>query len=86
MRNCKGVTRQFPTILQLEEKGEEEPIDRQLYQKVIGQLWYISTCTRPDMAHAIDKLSLCRVKPTTENWKGVISVMKYLKRTNQYTL
>lgn len=39
MQNCNGVTRQLPTILQLEGKGVEESIDRQLYQKVIDQLF-----------------------------------------------
>ncbi|PWA92773.1 zinc finger, CCHC-type [Artemisia annua] len=56
------------------------------YSKVIGCLMYAMTCTRPDIAFAVGKLSRYTSNPSAHHWKAVQRVLKYLKKTMDYSL
>ena len=61
-------------------------IDQLQYAKVIGCLMYIMTCTRPDIAYAIGKLSRYTSNPSNLHWQAVNRVLRYLKKTINYGL
>ena len=54
-------------------KGDENSIyiDQELYQSAVGQLLYLSTRTRPDIAFAVSTAAKFTSKPTEEHWKAV---------------
>ncbi|GJV55694.1 zinc finger, CCHC-type containing protein [Tanacetum coccineum] len=56
------------------------------YSRVIGCLMYAMTCTRPDIAFAVGKLSRYTSNPYTEHWQAIQRVLKYLKKTIDYRL
>ncbi|GJW33982.1 hypothetical protein Tco_0054014 [Tanacetum coccineum] len=56
------------------------------YSKVSGCLMYAMTCTRPDIAFLVDKLSRYTSNPGTQHWKAIQRVLKYLKKTIDYRL
>ncbi|GJV34013.1 zinc finger, CCHC-type containing protein [Tanacetum coccineum] len=56
------------------------------YSRVIGCLMYAMTCTRPDIAFAVGKLSRYTSNPGTQHWQAVQRVLKYLKKTMNYRL
>ncbi|GJY84293.1 hypothetical protein Tco_0497669 [Tanacetum coccineum] len=56
------------------------------YSRVIGCLMYAMTCTRPDIAFAVGKLSKYTSNPGTQHWQAIQSVLKYLKKTMDYRL
>ncbi|GJV84943.1 retrotransposon protein, putative, ty1-copia subclass, partial [Tanacetum coccineum] len=56
------------------------------YSRVIGYLMYAMTCTRPDIAFAIGKLSRYTSNPGTQHWQAIQRVLKYLKKTMDYRL
>ncbi|GJT51234.1 hypothetical protein Tco_0977391 [Tanacetum coccineum] len=56
------------------------------YAKVIGNLMYAMTCTRPDIAYAIGRLSRHTNSLGKEHWDAVNRVFKYLKKTMDYGL
>ncbi|GJV11719.1 zinc finger, CCHC-type containing protein [Tanacetum coccineum] len=56
------------------------------YAKVIGSLMYAMTCTRPDIAYAVGRLSRHTSSPGKEHWDAVNRVFKYLKKTMNYGL
>lgn len=58
---------------------EEEAVDQQQYQSVIGSLMYLSVCTRPDIAYAVGTLSRYSSKPGKSHWTAVKKVLRYLK-------
>jgi hypothetical protein len=56
--------------------GEEYP-----YLAAIGALMYLSNCTRPDIAFAVNCLARSSSSPTMRHWKGVKHIFRYLKGT-----
>ncbi|GKB18506.1 zinc finger, CCHC-type containing protein [Tanacetum coccineum] len=56
------------------------------YSRVIGCLMYAMTCTRPDIAFAMGKLSRYTSNPGTQHWQAIQRVLKYLKKTMDYRL
>ncbi|XP_071712540.1 secreted RxLR effector protein 161-like [Rutidosis leptorrhynchoides] len=56
------------------------------YYQVIGCLMYAMTCTRPDIAFAVGKLSRYTSNPSTHHWQAIRRVLKYLKKTMDYSL
>nr|GEZ61749.1 zinc finger, CCHC-type [Tanacetum cinerariifolium] len=56
------------------------------YYRVIGCLMYAMTCTRPDIAFVVGKLSIYTSNPGTQHWQAIQRVLKYLKKTMNYRL
>ncbi|GKB61289.1 zinc finger, CCHC-type containing protein [Tanacetum coccineum] len=55
------------------------------YSRVIGCLMYVMTCTRPDIAFVVGKLSRYTSNPGTQHWQAIQRVLKYLKKTMDYS-
>ena len=53
--------------------------DNRLYREIVGSLIYLSSCTRPDLAFVLTKLSQCLENPTEAHFKLCKFVLKYLK-------
>ncbi|CAM8882652.1 unnamed protein product [Rhodiola kirilowii] len=51
------------------------------YAKVIGSLMYAMTCTRPDIAFVVSKLSRYTSNPSMQHWQAIHRVLRYLKGT-----
>ncbi|GJT11365.1 zinc finger, CCHC-type containing protein [Tanacetum coccineum] len=56
------------------------------YSRVISCLIYAMTCTRPDIAFFVGKLSMYTSNPGTQHWQVIQRVLKYLKKTMDYRL
>ncbi|XP_071729156.1 secreted RxLR effector protein 161-like [Rutidosis leptorrhynchoides] len=54
------------------------------YSSAIGCLMYAMTCTRPDIAYAVGKLSRFTSNPGSHHWQAVNRVFKYLKQTMDF--
>ena len=57
-----------------------------IYQKIIGQLLYLSTNTRPDISASVSILSQRMCKPRKIDLNEVKRVVRYLKGTRNYKL
>ncbi|KAL7147831.1 hypothetical protein ABFS83_06G135100, partial [Erythranthe nasuta] len=42
---------------------------------------YLTNCTRPDLAYAVNKLSRFTSNPSEDHWKEITRVLRYLKNT-----
>ncbi|KAA0068153.1 Zinc finger, CCHC-type [Cucumis melo var. makuwa] len=47
---------------------------------------YIMSCTRPDIAYAVSKLSCYTSNPGQDHWKAILRILGYLKHTKNYGL
>ena len=54
-----------------EFSDDEDPVNVQEYQKIIGCLTYATTATHPDLASAVGIHSKCMSRPGKEHWQGV---------------
>jgi len=49
-------------------------------------LIYLSRCSRPDIAFAVNKASRNSEEPTVSDWKKVIHILQYLNTTKNYKI
>lgn len=56
------------------------------YSRIVGSLMYLMSCTRPDLAFAISRLSRYTSNPSSEHWKSITRVLRYLRYTRDYGL
>ena len=83
--DCIPASTPFYSNLKL-IKNEGEAVSQLEYAKVIGCLMYAMTCTRPDIAFAVGKLSRYTSNPSGLHWHAIRRILKYLKKTLNYGL
>ena len=67
-------------------KNKGQDIYQLEYLRIIGSLMYIMSCTRPDIAYTVSKLSRYTSNPGEDHWKTLVRVLRYLKYTLNYGL
>ncbi|GKB22210.1 zinc finger, CCHC-type containing protein [Tanacetum coccineum] len=83
--DCTPVSTPMDTCEKLmPNKGQV--VSQLKYSRVIGCLMYAMTCTRPDIAFDVGKLSRYTSNLGTQHWQAIQRVLKYLKKTMNYRL
>ncbi|KAD2804053.1 hypothetical protein E3N88_37430 [Mikania micrantha] len=67
-------------------KNRGEGVAQLEYSRIIGSLMYLMTCTRPDLAYAVSRLSRYTSNPSSEHWKSMTRLLRYLRYTRNYGL
>ena len=67
-------------------KNKGESISQVEYSRVIGSLMYLMSCTRPDIAYSVSKLSRYTSNPSADHWKAIVRVLRYLRYTRNHGL
>ena len=62
-------------------KNRGESVSQLEYSRVNGSLMYLMSCTRPDIAYAVSKLSRYTSNSNGDHWKGIVRVLRYLRYT-----
>lgn len=83
--DCTPVSTPFDPSTKL-MPNDGRAFSQNQYASAIGSLMYCMTCTRPDIAFAVGKLSRYTSNPSREHWKAIFRVFKYLKKTIDYGL
>ena len=60
--------------------------DVRTYRGIVGSLIYAMTCSRPDLAFVVTKLSQSLEKPSSADWVTVKHVLRYLKGSANQSL
>ena len=82
MGDCKPVgTPVSPGSHLVKATDDEDAVEQQLYQSLVGSLMYLSVCTRPDLAYAVGILARFSSKPNRSHWTAAKRVLRYLKGT-----
>ena len=85
-KDDSGVVRTFLDINLHMSKNKGEDVSQLEYSRVIESLMYVKSCTRPDIAYTLSKLSRYTSNPNDDHWKGIIKVLRYLRYTRDYGL
>ena len=56
------------------------------YLSAVGSLNYLSTATRPDISHAVSRVSRFNQNPGKAHWHAVLRIFKYLLHTPHFAL
>ena len=80
MENSNPMTTPMEPRLKLSKKDEGEAVDESLYRSLVGSLRYL-TCTRPDIAFAVGKISRYMEEPKSLHWKAAKRILRYVKGT-----
>ena len=67
-------------------KNREKGISQVEYSRVIRSLMYLMSCTRPDIAYTINRLSRYTSNPSADHWKTIVRVLRYLRYTHNFGL
>jgi hypothetical protein len=70
--------------LKLCKGGDDQMESEGRYGETVGALFYLTTCTRPDMAFAVGVLARFISKPREEHWACVKGFLRYLKHTMDF--
>ena len=73
-----------PKYIQQKENGHADPIDSIRYQHQTGQLNWLTTKTRPDIAYAVGHLQRQNATPDKNDLEAYKSLVRYLKKSKQY--
>ncbi|KAH9715709.1 hypothetical protein KPL71_021156 [Citrus sinensis] len=65
-------------------KQPEGSVSQLEYARIIGCFMYAMTCTRPDIAFVVGKLSRYTSNPSQAHWQAVYRILKYLKHIMDY--
>ena len=67
-----------------QDSEEEDERLALMYREAVGSLIYAVTCTRPDIAFAVNQVSQFSCRPTRAHWEAVKRILSYLKGTSSY--
>ncbi|PLW30300.1 hypothetical protein PCANC_25459 [Puccinia coronata f. sp. avenae] len=70
----------------LTHRTSSDPSSPGPYPQIIGSLLWISQCTRPDIAFAVNKLSQYLRNPSLSHWYAAVRILNYLKTTSTLKL
>ena len=55
-------------------KNKGESVSQLEYSRVIGSLMYLTSCTRPNIAYTVSKLSRYTSNPSANHWKTIVKI------------
>ena len=79
VQDCKPVStpQVIGSILAI---NNDEPIDKQKYQAIIGSLTYALTTTRPNFVHILGSINQFNSNPGGESSQSVKRILRYVAK------
>ena len=95
LSKCKPVHSPMSAVLPSQEEEEISPEEhdllrehgvRELYPSLLGAMWYLAICSRPDIVYCCQSLSRFASKPRWKHWKALKRLLRYLRGTTNMAL
>lgn len=87
MLESKPVTTPLEPSFKLTKSTTEDANMKNIpYQEAVGSLLFLAGITRPDISFAVHVVSQFSNNPSTDHWKAVKRIFRYLKGTLNYKL
>ena len=86
MQDCKPRSTPCELKMNLYLESNAPIQDSSKYRQMVGSLIYVMTCTRPDLAFAVTKLSQHLSSPESSEWATLKDAFQYVKKTVSHKL
>ena len=88
MSDCKARATpcELPGSVSTQQPLSDQNLDPKKYREIVGSLIYATTCTRPDIAWVVSRLSQNLASPRDIDWIMLKHVLRYVKGTISYKL
>ena len=88
MSDCKARATpcELPGSVSTQQQLSDQNLDPKKYREIVGSLIYATTCTRPDIAWVVSRLSQNLASPRDIDWIMLKHVLRYVKGTVSYKL
>jgi len=63
-----------------------DKVDKNIFMQMVGNLTYLSTISRPDIAYAVSKIAQHMSNPTQQDWVRAKRIFRYLQGTKNIQL
>jgi hypothetical protein len=83
--DCNASKTPLPAGLKLQRDTQTPPVDKTLYQRMIGKLIFL-THTRYDISYAVNLVSRYMTHPQEAHLKAVKCILRYIKGTLDFGL
>jgi transposase InsO family protein len=81
MENCYPKTVPADPHARLSNNAERDPKDSFPFREAVGSLMFAATCTRPDIAFAVNQVAQFSTNPAKAHWEAVKRILSYLRGT-----
>ena len=81
MQDCKPRSIPMEVNTRLSKEGIDYMEDKAAYCNKLGQVLYLCSGTRPDIAYAVGVLARFAASPREEHWRKLKGVLQYLRHT-----
>ena len=88
MSDCKprATPCELPGSNSVKSPTSDQNLDPKKFREIVGSLIYATTCTRPDLAWVVSRLSQNLANPRDVDWIMLKHVLRYVKGTASYKL
>jgi histone deacetylase 1/2 len=89
MSECNGnrVPMETNAVSEMtESRTDLEAVDNHWYRSIVGELLYISVCSRPDLSFAVNMCARQVENPNSRHKGAVIKILRYIKSTTDFGL
>ena len=84
MNDCKGISTPMSTTQTYNDKFNDTSVDRTYYLKLVGQINYLASYTRPDLLYSLSRVSQSCSNPTEADMIRVKRIIRHISETKDY--
>ena len=70
----------------MKDDGLSKPVNKEMFQSLVGSLLYAALGTRPDIQCAVSNIAKYSTAPNQAHWNAAKRILRYLKGTKNLAL
>ena len=84
MNNCKGISTPMSTTQIYNDKFDNISVDKTNYLRIVGQINYLATYTRPDLLYSLSRVAQACSDPEESDMIRVKRIIRYISQTKEH--
>jgi len=84
LNNCKGISTPISINQTYNDKFDNISVDKTYYLKLVGQINYLASYTRPDLLYSLSRVAQACSNPTESDMIRVKRIIRHISETRDY--